>query len=198
MEGNRRKFTGVEDNTLRRLVREFGAHHWESIAAMMPGRTGRQCRDRYQTYLSPGITNGEWTLDEERVLREKYAEIGPKWSQISEYLPGRTGTSLKNRWNYYIAKNEESEAYRRMVAAVPISNPISEVSPQRQPNTEDICRYARLPPIDFGDTYMRRLIGTRQPNGDMLMYHSADPFFDRTYSVMPTGSFNDRTNNNKF
>lgn len=105
MTSQRRKFTPEEDEKLRMLVAENGAQKWDMIAESMPGRTGRQCRDRYQNYLSPGISRDEWTEEEEKLLVEKYAEFGSHWSKISRFFQGRTGTALKNRWNYYVSRN---------------------------------------------------------------------------------------------
>ena len=90
MKAHRRKFTPEEDQQLRLLVEENGAHKWDYIAASMPGRTGRQCRDRYQNYLCPGISRDEWTQEEERLLLEKHAEYGPQWAKISKFFQGRT------------------------------------------------------------------------------------------------------------
>lgn len=104
MKNQRRKFTPEEDEQLRRLVEENGAHKWDYIATSMPGRTGRQCRDRYQNYLCPGISRDEWTAEEERLLIEKHAEFGSHWAKMTRFFPGRTGTALKNRWNYYVSR----------------------------------------------------------------------------------------------
>ena len=105
MKSQRRKFSPEEDAALQRLVEEHGAHKWDHIAASMPGRTGRQCRDRYQNYLCPGISRDEWTHEEEMLLLEKHAEYGSQWAKISKFFNGRTGTALKNRWNYYVSRS---------------------------------------------------------------------------------------------
>ena len=46
----RRKFTPGEDERLRNIVLRNGPKKWQKIALEMPGRTARQCRDRYQNY----------------------------------------------------------------------------------------------------------------------------------------------------
>lgn len=35
-----------EDGTLLRLVRENGAQQWSDVAASLPGRVAKQCRER--------------------------------------------------------------------------------------------------------------------------------------------------------
>ena len=65
----------------------------------MPGRIGKQCRERWFNPLDPTIKKGEWTTDEDRVLYEAQKQFGNRWCEILKILPGRTENSLKNRWN---------------------------------------------------------------------------------------------------
>jgi hypothetical protein len=62
------------------------------------GRTTRQCRERWQNYLRPGIQNGPWTKAEEDLLVQKHAELGPVWRTIQQFFPNRTDIDLKNCW----------------------------------------------------------------------------------------------------
>lgn len=101
---SRKKFTAEEDELLKKLVEKFGCKKWESIALEMPGRTGRQCRDRYKNYLVPGYFNGQWTQEEDDLLKQKYSEIGPQWSKMTKFIAGRSANSLKNRWNYFVSR----------------------------------------------------------------------------------------------
>lgn len=39
-----------------------------------------------------------WTPEEDHVILEMHAQDGPKWSQIVQALPGRTISSVRNRW----------------------------------------------------------------------------------------------------
>ncbi|MDR2628737.1 MAG: SANT/Myb domain-containing protein, partial [Puniceicoccales bacterium] len=57
-------FTPDEDAQLRALVAEYGTDDWSQIALDMPGRTGRQCRDRWVNYLNPDISLLSWTKAE--------------------------------------------------------------------------------------------------------------------------------------
>lgn len=101
---SRKKFSAEEDELLKKLVEKFGCKKWESIALEMPGRTGRQCRDRYKNYLVPGFFNGQWTQEEDDLLKQKYHEIGPQWSKMTKFIVGRSANSLKNRWNYFVSR----------------------------------------------------------------------------------------------
>ena len=100
---NRKKFTPEEDEKLIKLASTH--NRWEDIAKEMPGRNGRQCRDRYKNYLKPGYFNGQWTPEEDIILQKKFNEYGPQWSMIKQFFNNRSSNSLKNRWNYYISKH---------------------------------------------------------------------------------------------
>jgi hypothetical protein len=100
----RRKFSAEEDDKLRMLVHQMGNQRWESVAQRMPGRTARQCRDRYKNYLLSSLVITPWSPEEDALLRRKYAELGPKWVEISRWFRGRSGNDVKNRWNRHISK----------------------------------------------------------------------------------------------
>ncbi|KAK8834284.1 hypothetical protein M9Y10_026271 [Tritrichomonas musculus] len=105
----RKKFTPEEDEKLKNLVENTEFKKWDAIAKEMPGRTGRQCRDRYKNYLVPGFFNGQWSKEEDNLLRLKYAEFGPHWSKITAFFKNRSANALKNRWNYFVSKHIEFE-----------------------------------------------------------------------------------------
>lgn len=90
-------FTEEEDAKLISLVNEYGANDWHTVVRYMPGRTTRQCRERYKLYLSPDIKSGPWTSEEDTLLHELYAKYGPKWAMFSPYLNNRTPINIKNR-----------------------------------------------------------------------------------------------------
>ncbi|KAK3224817.1 hypothetical protein Dsin_004679 [Dipteronia sinensis] len=50
-----------KNRILIRLVEQFGIRKWSHIAQMLPGRIGKQCRERWHNHLRPDIkeTNGQ-------------------------------------------------------------------------------------------------------------------------------------------
>lgn len=50
-----------------------GKVKWSAIAAQLPGRIGKQCRERWFNHLDPAIKKGDWSLDEEMILY--YAQL---------------------------------------------------------------------------------------------------------------------------
>ncbi|OHT12478.1 Myb-like DNA-binding domain containing protein [Tritrichomonas foetus] len=97
-KNQRHKFTKDEDQKLIDLVGKYGTNNWIEIAVNMAGLTSRQCRERYKHYLAPNIKNDIWTIDEELLLQQKYAEYGPKWSTIAKFFNARSDVNIKNHW----------------------------------------------------------------------------------------------------
>ncbi|OHT10458.1 hypothetical protein TRFO_20274 [Tritrichomonas foetus] len=94
----RQMFSPEEDKLLLALVKEYGDKNWRMIAKKMENRTTRQCRERYRNYLSPNLTNGPWTAEEDLLLEQKNFELGPKWATIAQSFKNRSDVNIKNRW----------------------------------------------------------------------------------------------------
>lgn len=108
----RHKFTKEEDQKLLSLVNQYGKNCWSFVAQNMDGLTARQCRERYQDYLTPGIRNEVWTSEEELLLQQKVAEYGQKWTTIAKFFNSRTDVNIKNHWTILsqsIAKSKKME-----------------------------------------------------------------------------------------
>jgi hypothetical protein len=106
---SRHRFDVDEDFRLLELVQRYGVYHWELVAAGMATRTARQCRDRYNNYLSARIARTPWERWEDELIARRHAELGPQWSVIARELrPGRTPTQVKNRWALHFRRKEET------------------------------------------------------------------------------------------
>jgi hypothetical protein len=92
------QFTKDEDKQILDLVGKTSIPQWNDIAAKIWGRSARQVRDRYLNYLSPELNKEPWTVEEDELLREKFAQHGSHWSFMKPFFVKRTCISLKNRW----------------------------------------------------------------------------------------------------
>ena len=89
-----------EDKLLLSLVDMHGPHEWAYLAEHIPGRVGKQCRERYYTHLAPDVRKEAWTAQEDAVIIHVHHSLGNKWTRIAKALGnGRSPNSVKNRWH---------------------------------------------------------------------------------------------------
>jgi myb proto-oncogene protein len=74
--------------------------HFGSVAAMVPGRTNRQCRERWVATLDPtnGTKKGKWTPEEDVKLTKAVERHGKHWGSVAVMVPGRTNRQCSERW----------------------------------------------------------------------------------------------------
>ncbi|KAB2072623.1 hypothetical protein ES319_A07G028800v1 [Gossypium barbadense] len=97
-----------EDELIIELVNKFGPKKWSTIAQHLPGRIGKQCRERWHNHLNPAINKEAWTQEEELALIRAHQVYGNKWAELSKFLPGRTDNAIKNHWNSSVKKKVDS------------------------------------------------------------------------------------------
>jgi hypothetical protein len=99
------RWTPDEDSELLRAVEKFSVTRWKTIAALIPGRTRKQCWNRWQYALDPSIVRmtertGKWLTEEDKNLVaavQKYN--GKNWDAIAELVPSRTKRQCMDRWH---------------------------------------------------------------------------------------------------
>jgi S-ribosylhomocysteine lyase LuxS involved in autoinducer biosynthesis len=92
------KWTPEEDTKLAESVEKHGKK-WTPIAAMVPGRTSRQCRQRWTLTLDPAnVKKGQWTPEEDAKLTVAVKKHGKNWAAAAAMVPGRTNQQCRTRW----------------------------------------------------------------------------------------------------
>ena len=115
-------WTAEEDAILREKRRIYG-RKWAKIAAHLPGRQGKQCRERFVNHLDPELKKGEWTNEEEAILIAMHQTHGNRWANISKQLPGRSDNDVKNHWystiqRKFVSNGKEVGSSERPVISV--------------------------------------------------------------------------------
>ena len=55
--------------------------------------------EKKEDEISPKRPVCTWTIEEDVMLIYYYQTIGPKWSVLCNYFPGKSVISIKNRWH---------------------------------------------------------------------------------------------------
>ncbi|MDR1597840.1 MAG: hypothetical protein LBR89_02795 [Holosporales bacterium] len=108
-------FSEEEDTRLMGVVSHQGANNWHVVAAFMPGRNARQCRDRWKQYLSRETNTGPLTPEECSLVWEKYLVLGNKWEQLAAFVKGRSVGAVK----CYLAHRIMHDCSTRFMPAPP-------------------------------------------------------------------------------
>lgn len=87
-----------EDSKILILVNELG-FQWSIISKYMLNRTAKQIRSRFLNVLHPKLNKTRFSKDEDDKILKFYIENGPKWTELSLLLTGRTGENIKRRFH---------------------------------------------------------------------------------------------------
>ncbi|KAJ6236488.1 myb protein [Anaeramoeba flamelloides] len=111
---NRKNMSGVlngEDQQLKSAIGKYGDQKWPEISSAIPGRTSKQCRERWKNKLDPNIRSDPLTKEEIEKLENLLKLYGRQWSIISNLFPNRSDNILKN---YYFSKQRAQNRINKM------------------------------------------------------------------------------------
>jgi len=94
------KWTPAEDRALVESVKIHGTKNWIAVSTLVPGRNSKQCRERWTAQLDPTLNHNEFTPQEDAIIIFQHQANGPIWAKIATFLPGRSATAVKNRFNW--------------------------------------------------------------------------------------------------
>jgi hypothetical protein len=121
------KWTTQEDGTLIDAVKKYkNGEDWTAIAALIPGRTRKQCRQRWFKQVEPSSRTtkiqskkdetparaGKWATKEDSMLKDAVQKHNGDWVAISALVPGRTKKKCWNRWKYVLASKSDQPTAR--------------------------------------------------------------------------------------
>jgi hypothetical protein len=91
---------------------------WSDLAQRLPGRVGKQIRDRWVNHLNPNINHLPFSREDDLLLWDGHKQLGKRWVEISTkfFNNSRSENHIKNRWysasfKKFIANEFGPEAY---------------------------------------------------------------------------------------
>jgi len=101
-------WTEEEDELLKTYVPFEPRGNWVAVAEHIPGRTAKQCRERWSLCLDPNIRKDPWTAEEDEILLQLHDQHGNSWAMIAKHLPGRTENAAKSRFKSIERKRDRA------------------------------------------------------------------------------------------
>jgi hypothetical protein len=101
----KRKWTPAEDALLVAALAELGSPAWAQIALRVPGRTGKQCRERWLGRLASGVGA--------RRGRGAHPAAGGARERVGAHPrvpPARSIGAINNRWNWLARRDVPNHA----------------------------------------------------------------------------------------
>jgi hypothetical protein len=73
---------------------------WSDLAQRLPGRVGKQIRDRWVNHLNPAINHLPFSRDDDMTLWNGHTNMGKRWVEIASkcFNQTRSENHIKNRW----------------------------------------------------------------------------------------------------
>mmetsp|Transcript_40401 Transcript_40401/g.89733 ORF Transcript_40401/g.89733 Transcript_40401/m.89733 type:complete len:648 (+) Transcript_40401:247-2190(+) len=212
-----KKWTEDEQHRLVAAINNMGREHinWAEVAKAVPGRTGKQCREKWKNDLRPDISKDPWTSREEYILARLHSDVGNQWAEIAKFLPGRSENSIKNHWNATLRSKAESKTrtflwcygklvldqkgmtssdtldkasqnYSKLVAVEPLANmAVSEEYFQKRPTVAHTS--AASTPVKSKQQVMRKKLPPRAASRKRAKWETSDSdsFSDAEESDIP-------------
>ncbi|KAG9291405.1 hypothetical protein G9A89_003509 [Geosiphon pyriformis] len=108
------QWTNDEDQALKTLVPMYPKEYANIAKNFFPGRSGKQIRDRWTSISDPKIDNSPLKPEEKFRILELYKTHGSKWTTISEELPGRSPSKVKEFYYGHARKNQKKKRDSKM------------------------------------------------------------------------------------
>lgn len=107
------QWTAEEDAIVMKAVTESTEQpfaRWSDLAEHIPGRVGKQIRDRWINHLNPDINHLPFSRDDDLLLWTAHETIGKRWVEIAAtfFKSTRSENQIKNRWH--------SAAFKQVIA----------------------------------------------------------------------------------
>jgi len=103
-EERKEDWSKEQDALLRNLVSLYGTHDWAMIAEQINitfpynPKSPKECSRRWQDCLNGNTTKEPWTEQEELNMIIAHKKFKNRWSEMADYLKGRSNNTIKNKF----------------------------------------------------------------------------------------------------
>lgn len=122
-------WTKEEDERIVSFVKRFGKS-WTELSKIYPSKTPKQYREHYVNSLQGNYNkNKHFTAEEDAIILNFVNQNGNQFTTLEKLLPGRAGTSIKNRYHFLRNRSKNSPYSPNGINTAPIESqfrPISE------------------------------------------------------------------------
>lgn len=87
----------MEDQILKAAVSKYGLTQWARVASLLPKKTARQAKARWNEYLSPAVRAHEWEKKDDAKLLDVAKLFPNQWRSVAQIM-GRTATQCMERY----------------------------------------------------------------------------------------------------
>jgi hypothetical protein len=97
------KLNSAVTSTCKKKCGKESRPYWAAVAALVPGRSKKQCCKRWTDVLDPSIGRASermsWTAVDDIKLKDVVqTHRGKTWEEIAALVPGRTRSQCRSRW----------------------------------------------------------------------------------------------------
>ena len=103
----------TEDEILKAAIMKYGKTEWARVASLLPKKSAKQCKARWQEWLDPSIKKTEWTRQEDEKLLHLAKLMPTQWRTIAPMV-GRTAMQCLQR-------------YEQLLEAVPTARTVPQI-----------------------------------------------------------------------
>ncbi|KAH9897313.1 pre-mRNA splicing factor component-domain-containing protein [Xylariomycetidae sp. FL2044] len=102
-------WTNIEDEILKASVSKYGLQQWARVSSLLPRKTPKQCKARWNEWLDPSIRKIEWSKEEDEKLLHLAKLMPTQWRTIAPIV-GRTANQCLERYQKLLDEAEQREA----------------------------------------------------------------------------------------
>ena len=74
-----------EDEILKAAVMKYGKTEWARVASLLPRKSAKHCKARWEEWLDPRIKKTEWTREEDEKLMHLAKVLAGQWRTICRF-----------------------------------------------------------------------------------------------------------------